>query len=96
MSPCFLRFRGGKKKGSATTLCDSIQEDTVEITSRHHAWKVEYSSKPEGVGNSRTARTGFMIAAKEPLWKGSPIATAEARGVQAVCICGTHGKVKML
>ena len=41
------------KKGSATTLCDSIQEDAVEITFRHHARKVEYSSKPEGVGNSR-------------------------------------------
>jgi hypothetical protein len=68
---------------------------TVEITSPHRAWKVEYSSKPEGVGNSRRTRTGIMIATKEPLWKRSPAASAEPRGVRAVCISGTHGKVKM-
>jgi len=36
------------------------------MISPHRAWKVEYSSKPEGVGNSGTGRTRFMTAAKEP------------------------------
>jgi hypothetical protein len=33
------------------TLCELIHDDDRGSTPPHHAWKVEYSSKPEGVGN---------------------------------------------
>src|ERR1700678_2115052 len=67
MSPCFLGFRGVKRKARLRLFAIRSKRMTVEVTSPHRAWRVEYSSKPEGVGNSRTGRPGFMTAAKESL-----------------------------
>src|SRR5271155_2096977 len=94
MSPCFLRFRG-VKKGSATTRFANDPRCGRRDDFPHHAWKVEYSSKPEGVGNSGSAQTGFMTAAKEPLWKRSRAQLRALAVLSLVCISGTRTKVKM-
>ena len=51
--------------------CDWIQRRPGS-TSPDHAWKVEYSSKPRGVGNPWERATEFMTATKAPMRERSP------------------------
>ncbi len=65
-----------------TLFVTEIQDDRREDTSPHHAWKVEYSSKPRGVGNPWERARGIYDrnetanAEKKPGATESPSLTA--------------------